>query len=155
MYRRDRCGCPDWRWIRGGWRSFWARQELGGVRLAHRCNGCGIFGLSRRVGHEEDIWRMLRECGKDGSQTLGRAGGGGWLERGGMNLGIFRPGVALESGLVWDKKNDGMRKSWQGKDLGLGWAGFGYERARVTRGTKRCGSTRRLTRNLRVVDLLR
>lgn len=71
MYRRAGQVCPAGRCSRGGWRSFWSRQELGRVRWAHRCNRCGIFGLSRRVGHEEDIWRVLRECGMDDSWPRG------------------------------------------------------------------------------------
>jgi len=89
------------------------------MRWAHRCNGCGIFGLSRRVGHEEDIWRVLRECGKDGSQSLGpgrggRGGGGGGCGR--MILGFgqrWRPG----SGIVVGKKTTDQ-KSDREEDYG-------------------------------------
>ena len=59
--------------------------------IAHRCRGCGIFGLRGRAGHEEDIWRVLGECERsDSSWMAAREGVEAW-----RCLGTRGPVVAL------------------------------------------------------------
>ena len=100
-YRRDRhirqalCPCGLGRRKRKRWRIWaWMRLRGGGsgsrwrgtpsrptwARKAHRCIGCGIFGCIRRVGHEVNIWRTLRnwilEACEGGAVAVGNKGTG-------------------------------------------------------------------------------
>jgi hypothetical protein len=71
--------CPVWENLNGP-----NRMGIGEAGVVQRLVVCGIFGRERRIGHEEDIWRVV-ERGKGDSSKVEGGGlvveeGEGWAE---------------------------------------------------------------------------